>query len=90
MLVRLPSAIARISRAGFFVVFSVFALTGCASLENAADHAHDFAARHPVVAAVGVAVVVGGAIAASEAGHHHHESTTIGPARRPGCGRVPC
>jgi hypothetical protein len=31
-------------------------LAGCASLETAADHAHDLAARHPVATAVGAAV----------------------------------
>ena len=64
--------------------------TGCATIEDAADHAHDFAARHPVAVAVGTAIVVGGAVAAIEAGHHHSESNPAGPKRPGGCGYGPC
>lgn len=68
----------------------ILTLTGCASLENAADHAHDFAVRHPIATAIGTAVVVGGAVAAIEAGHHHrHHEPAVGP-ERPTCGRTAC
>jgi hypothetical protein len=57
MPVHLPSAVARIS-----IAFSLLTTAGCSTLETAADHAHDFAARHPVAVAVGTAVIVGGAV----------------------------
>jgi hypothetical protein len=41
---------------------ALLALSGCSTLETASDHAHDFAARHPVAVAVGTAIVVGGAV----------------------------
>ena len=84
MLVRSPSAIARIS-----IAFSFLTIAGCSTLETAADHTRDFSARHPVITAVGAAIVVGGAVAAIEAGHHHSETHPVGP-ERPVCGRGPC
>jgi hypothetical protein len=52
----------------------VLGLTGCATIENGADHVRDFAVRHPVVTAVGTAVVIGGAVAALD--HHGHHAPT--------------
>jgi hypothetical protein len=43
-------------------------VSGFATLEAGADRARKFPARHPVVTAVGAAVVVGGAVALSR--HH--------------------
>lgn len=50
---------------------------GCATLENAADHTRDFASRHPVVTAVGTAVVVGGVVYALDHHHHDHAPTSV-------------
>lgn len=52
--------------------------TGCATIENGADHVRDFAVRHPVVTAVGTAVVVGGVVYALD--HHHHRDPSRSPA----------
>lgn len=51
-------------------------LAGCAPLELAADHARDFAARHPVAVAVGTAVIVGGAVYALD---HRRRDDHVAP-----------
>jgi len=60
------------------VLTTIACLSGCATLENGADHVRDFAVRHPVVTAVGTAVVIGGVVYALD--HHHHSEP---PASRP-------
>lgn len=51
------------------IALALFLITGCSTLESAAEHARTFARQHPVVTGVAVAVIVGGTVAALD--HHH-------------------
>lgn len=51
-------------------------LTACATLETGADHVRDFAVRHPIVTAVGAALIVGGVAASLDHHAHQHQPAT--------------
>lgn len=67
------------------LALALLTLSGCATLETGADHVRDFAGRHPVVTAVGTAVVVGGVVYALD--HHGHHSEP--PNRTSPCAPLP-
>lgn len=54
---------------------AVLALSGCATVETAADRARDFAIQHPIVTAVGATIIIGGIVVAVD--HHHYDAAPM-------------
>jgi hypothetical protein len=50
-------------------VLAILSLIACSTLETAADHARDFAGRHPIVTTVATVAVVAGAYTLAHSGH---------------------
>lgn len=57
------------------VIFTALVMSGCATVERAADASRDACRDHPTVCAIGAAVVVGSAAAIAASHGHGHVDT---------------